>query len=294
MSVLFISIFLVSCGKGSNTITPQPDPPPTPPSPVYSINSTTVSDITQTSATVTTTVGATNSGNIYSKGFYWSETSPIPGESDNFLDGGSGAGSMTKSISGLLANKPYYVRACYKKSSTDSWTWNSEVSFTTLPVPPKYSEGQVMPDGFTINIVYNNGNTAKGVKNVGGINGYGFGCIGTPTGATGTAIGTGITNTNTIASICPVSAAKLCLDAGGYLPSTDEMKELWDKRNVAGISAVFTTSEGSFWTSTEVDGTYAKAFDWGQGVSFTNWKQSGPGSAPPLTRAGVIAVKNYN
>lgn len=74
------------------------------------------------------------------------------------------------------------------------------------------------------------------------------------TGATGTAIGTGNTNTNTIVSVLGAGsyAAKLCYDLvlGGYsdwyLPSQDELYKLYlNKVAIGGFSSSF------YWSSTE-------------------------------------------
>jgi len=76
------------------------------------------------------------------------------------------------------------------------------------------------------------------------------------TGATGTALGTGRANTETIvAKQGPGNyAAKLCadLEMGGYndwfLPSKDELDKIYDnKRTIGGIA------EQRYWTSSEAD-----------------------------------------
>ena len=78
----------------------------------------------------------------------------------------------------------------------------------------------------------------------------------TLTGATGKAIGTGLSNTNTIIT-SPVGpstsyAAGLAkaYDGGGYndwyLPSIDELKELYSKKNIIGGFA-----NANYWSSTE-------------------------------------------
>jgi hypothetical protein len=79
----------------------------------------------------------------------------------------------------------------------------------------------------------------------------------TTTGATGTAIGTGLANTNAIIASQGNTgsyAAKICRDyrGGGYadwfLPSKDELNQLFiNKDAIGGISL------GSYWSSTEFD-----------------------------------------
>jgi hypothetical protein len=85
----------------------------------------------------------------------------------------------------------------------------------------------------------------------------------TTTGATGTALGTGMANTNTIVSNQGVGsyAAKLCYDLilGGYsdwyLPSNDELNKLYLNKAVVGGFG-----NNLYWSSTEQDSHNA----WGQ------------------------------
>ena len=94
------------------------------------------------------------------------------------------------------------------------------------------------------------------------------------TGATGTAIGTGLTNTNTIiaAQGSGSYAASIARDynGGGYtdwfLPSKDELNQLYV--NKAAIGGGF---EGDYyWSSTEYDSRYA----WVQDFNFGNQNYS--------------------
>ena len=91
-----------------------------------------------------------------------------------------------------------------------------------------------------------------------------WGCLGIATGATGTAIGTGQTNTDIImASSCASgSAAEIAsnLNENGFddwfLPSADELNELYS--SVSIVSNAITSNGGdvvsnSYWSSTEVD-----------------------------------------
>jgi len=101
-----------------------------------------------------------------------------------------------------------------------------------------------------------------------------WGCMGTPiSGADGTAIGTGAQNTLDILSGCTESgiAAKLCADLslGGYddwyLPSKDEINELWiNAEAVANNGNDFVVNIG-YWTSTEISATLAIARDLSDG-----------------------------
>jgi len=80
-----------------------------------------------------------------------------------------------------------------------------------------------------------------------------WGCIGTLTSATGTALGTGNQNTIKIMNVCATIgiAARLCsnLGAGWYLPSKDELYKLYLNR--IAIGNFDTTGTGLYWSSSE-------------------------------------------
>jgi len=91
-----------------------------------------------------------------------------------------------------------------------------------------------------------------------------LGCGTTFIGATGTAIGTGPSNTAIIVSHCGTgTAAQICdaLILNGYsdwfLPSHDELNQMYIQRNVIGG---FANSFPFYWSSTENDSQSA----WGQ------------------------------
>lgn len=81
------------------------------------------------------------------------------------------------------------------------------------------------------------------------------------TGATGTDLGTGSSNTNTIVSVQGTGtyAAKVCVDliSGGkndwFLMSTVEWEKVWPNKDTIGGFTV----GGVYWCSTEDDDTYA-------------------------------------
>jgi hypothetical protein len=109
--------------------------------------------------------------------------------------------------------------------------------------------------------------------------GIAWGCQGTSTGATATAIGTGQSNTNTISAICPSSAAYACknlLQNGyndWYMPSYNELQQLYNNRVAIGNF----NSGVSYWCSTEYDATNAWYCYFGGGafsLSSKNWSGS--------------------
>lgn len=81
-----------------------------------------------------------------------------------------------------------------------------------------------------------------------------FGCYGFYIGGTGTEIGTGQANTAILVSSCPMpgTAARICDDlvhngySDWYLPSRDEVVEIYNQREVIGPFA-----EDFYWSSSE-------------------------------------------
>lgn len=99
----------------------------------------------------------------------------------------------------------------------------------------------------------------------------------TTTGATGSAIGTGNANTNTIVASqgAGTYAAKLCADysdgtySDWYLPSIDELSKLYQNRTLMGG---YTTTV--YWSSTEVSSSNAYGINFGGAGSSTSVAKS--------------------
>ncbi|MFD0862077.1 cadherin repeat domain-containing protein [Sungkyunkwania multivorans] len=105
-----------------------------------------------------------------------------------------------------------------------------------------------------------------------------WGCLGVTTGATGTAIGTGETNTNAIMnSTCASgSAAEIAynLNENGFddwfLPSMDEWNEFYSNLSILGNAILANGGDvisNSYWSSTEVDSNNAIWYNVTQSVS---------------------------
>jgi len=100
-----------------------------------------------------------------------------------------------------------------------------------------------------------------------------WGCDTTLAGASGTAIGTGQANTDSIVSHCGTgTAAYLChiLTLGGYsdwyLPSQDELNKLMIFR--ANHAPIADLSSYGYWSSTEDGSNYAWCEDFGNGYHY--------------------------
>lgn len=124
-----------------------------------------------------------------------------------------------------------------------------------------------------------------------------WGCEGTTTGATGTAIGTGVTNTATIlGNTCADGATHIAAylaahytwpngQTDGFLPSKDELNAMY--YNIGPGAAAPNTNVGGFattdyyWSSTEIDSDVA----WGQ--SFYDGGQ-GDGSKDNTLRVRAV------
>jgi uncharacterized protein (TIGR02145 family) len=94
--------------------------------PTVSTNS--VTNITQTTAVCGGNVSSQGSSAVTARGVCWS-TNQNPTISSSHTSNGSGTGSFTSNITGLMANTPYYVRAY--ATNTQGTAYGSNVSFTT-------------------------------------------------------------------------------------------------------------------------------------------------------------------
>ncbi|MDD6184478.1 MAG: FISUMP domain-containing protein, partial [Bacteroidales bacterium] len=118
---------------------------------VPSVTTAAVSNVTETSATCGGNVTSDGGATVTARGVCWS-TSQNPTTADSHTTDGSGTGSFTSSITGLLANTTYYVRA-YATNSVGT-TYGNEVSFTTAD--DVMQDGQPCPDAPTVTDIDNN------------------------------------------------------------------------------------------------------------------------------------------
>lgn len=102
-------------------------------SPMPTVTTSNVSNITQNSATCGGNVTSQGSSAVTARGVCWS-TSQNPTISDSYTTDGSGTGSFTSSITGLNQGTTYYVRAY--ATNSDGTAYGNEVSFTTTVSTP--------------------------------------------------------------------------------------------------------------------------------------------------------------
>jgi len=206
---------------------------------------------------------------VTERGLCWNTTGS-PTTNDNKAADGSGAGLFTNaSLTGLLANTMYYVRA-YAINSQGT-AYGIEITFNS-----GYAHGTDYAGGYTF---YNDGS------------GGGLVCAKTDqssslrwhngslivTGAVSTAIASGQANTSAIVTSQGDGsyAAKLCddLDSEGhtdwYLPSRDEMNLMY---TVLRANSIGGFAESSYWSSSETSAMDAWRQYFGNGNQYESDK----------------------
>ena len=179
-----------------------------------------------------------------------------------------------------------FLTTCKKKDTTDN------------AGTPKYAIGQSYGGGriFYIDGTFQHGLiTCTSELTDNGVNTYIDWDNGsnTLTSANATAIGTGLANTNTIISVLGSSAnsaAKFCKNYNGggytdwYLPSKDELNQLYTNKDIVGTFGGFTTF--SYWSSSESSSSKAWSQSFQSGTQSADLKKSAFG-------CWVRAIRNF-
>jgi len=191
---------------------------------------------------------------VNTKGVCWASITN-PTVFNNFTSEGTGKNAFTSTITGLVPNNTYYVRA-YVTTSLGTTGYGSIRTIKTDSTNSLYI-GQSYAGGI---IFYLDATGTHGlVANDYDQSAY-WGCIGTFIG-TGTAIGTGASNTAGIIAACNdnSTAASLCngMRLNGYsdwfLPSIDELNLVYKNLYLNGIS-YFSNRLGYYLSSSEISG----------------------------------------
>lgn len=236
------------------------------------LNTTAITSITYQSAVSGGNTINDGGSPITAKGVCW-DTLTGPTIAGNFTSEGTGSNNFVSSLTGLLGGKTYYVRA-YATNSLGT-SYGNELSFPTCGTPIHFV-GDTLTGGvvFYVDCTGQHGLVAALTDQGTAIQ---WGCQGTVTGATGTAIYSGAANTTAILAACTTTgiAAQLChnYDGGGltdwYLPSSGELQEMYNQR---GVIPNLAGGVMSYWSSTEGGATVAGGFFFYGGYSISAMK----------------------
>jgi hypothetical protein len=185
------------------------------------------------------------------------------------------------SLSGLDSNITYHYRAFAIIDSVVKY--GADLVFTTFTKSSSFTVGCNYGGGKIAYIIQQGdpGYVSGEVHGlIAAINdqsiGMRWGCIGTETGGSSTALGTGAANTAIISAACGSGfAAKLCDDLvlngykDWYLPSLDELNKLYINRKYIGLFG-----SGIYWSSSEFFAYYAWAFYFSSGIASFDVKGS--------------------
>lgn len=231
----------------------------TPTLPVVATTSaiTNISDRAGTSGGTITTDGGSP---ITAKGVCWGTTiNPVLG-AGNFTSDGTGTGAFSSSITGVTGSTLYHVRA-YATNLVGT-SYGPDVSFTTWVAAP-YVIGQNLGWGWVASVDATGAGyiVSPDIAPTAPATTFIWGCNGTHV-ATGTALGTGKTNTDLIIASCGAGTAAVAARAyngGGYtdwfLPSNSEFQIVATSYTLFGFSGGYT----SYFTSSEYGTNYSYA-----------------------------------
>ena len=214
---------------------------------------------------------------ITAEGVCWSTTSGAESINGSHTSDGTTNGIFTSNITGLTLGTTYYVKAYATNSAGTGY--GDEITFIPSLMGVNYQGGiafyifQPSDPGYVVGQTH--GLIAASTDQSTGIKGFGSGGA---LGATGTALGTGLSNTTAIIlsqGNSQTYAAGLARNyAGGsytdwYLPSKDELNLLW--QNIGGGAPDPYTNIGNlapyaYWSSS----TFSSNALWSQGFGIGN------------------------
>jgi hypothetical protein len=261
--------------------------------------------ITPESATSGGNVTSDGGSSIISNGIVWSETTnPTISLKTKTINTGK-LGAFINKIDSLIPDKTYYIRA-YATNAIGT-SYGNEVIFKTkqIVIGDKYGGGvvayifQVGDLGYESNTIH--GIVASEVDQSQKIqwNSLPDRYDWTLTGANGTKIGTGLSNTNKIISVYNspsgvfAAIAARNYNGGGFndwfLPSKEELNKVYLNKLKIGGFATYTLPPDQiddwYWTSSEINAAYAEALDFTDGHFDGIGGYKGPGGTPYKVRA---------
>jgi len=241
------------------------------------LSSLTTNDVTSISYYTAVSGGSISDNGgcpITQKGVCWNYTTG-PTIGNPHTSEGAGNSAFVSNITGLFANWTYYVRA-YTTNIVGT-TYGPEKVFTTATTPSGLYIGQNYAGGI---IFYLDSTGSHGLVCATADQGVAaWGCQGTNI-PTGTALGTGATNTAAIVASCGDAnfAAKICDNlvlnsySDWFLPSKDEFSLMRTNLAPHGLGSFF---GNYYWVSSQYDATYGYYFYVPEGYSGYTYKSNG-------------------
>lgn len=230
-----------------------------------------VSNIRAASGIVGGNVLSVGTSAVSSRGVCYS-TSPNPTISSSVAIASGTTGAFSMTLSGLTHSTTYYVRAFATNGSGTAY--GAEISFVT----PGLQIGETYAGGVVFYLNGSGGGIVAAAADAPST--YPWGCYsgGGGSAANGTAIGTGLSNTNA-GCLSSGTAADYCynLVQGGYsdwyLPSRDELQLMYTHRIAIGGFTLTTT----YWSSTIGSNSsfFALPVNFSTGNSGDDYKNSG-------------------
>jgi len=220
------------------------------------------SNITFTTVQFTGNVTDDGGSFVTKRGFCWSNSNQNPSVLNDTAVIGQGAGSFSGTITGLKSQTNYYIRAYATNTNGTGYGSTYAITTSTFSIGLTYQGGII----FYIDGTGQHGLIAAANDQTVGCQ---WGCMGTAIGGTGTAIGTGQSNTTAIVNGCsaPDIAARICdnLTLNGYsdwyLPSKDELNQMCVQQSIIGGFAM-----SYYWSSSESGSNSAWLQGFGTGV----------------------------